>query len=500
MHSESCVFLLIIVDKMLYRIIFIIFTLIINLIYPNLSLAASIDSIRNSVSIDKIRLVLDSKSPVKYTWEKKNNDLILKFVEGNKKIVSNVKDAAIKSVVLDTSNDGTSKLEIKLNGTYKTSIFTLSNPDRIVIDIFKTEKNIQQVQTIQPVKETPKNKENKADNLDVAKKLPNGINYRFIKDKIAGKQFQAYVISIDDINRYEIRPFSAAGAYNGRGSLADECTRRNIIAAVNASYFDSDGWVIGIVKDKGKVIAVEESPRSALVVKAGNPKIIKDLSYSSYIDLYNGKRVVVKGMNRVRVADDCVLYNDAFATSTKTNQWGREIKLKNGRVISVSKLGDMPIEAGTVVISGHGINAQLLANVRPGQRLEVAGVWSDLEAAEAETVVGAGPLLVENGRINVRSIEEKFALDITRGRSPRTAVGIKKDNSMFFVVVDGRSENSCGMTLQELADFMLKLGAKEALNLDGGGSSEMVINGKIVNNPSDGKERLISIGLGVFPK
>ena len=56
------------------------------------------------------------------------------------------------------------------------------------------------------------------------------------------------------------------------------------------------------------------------------------------------------------------------------------------------------------------------------------------------------------------------------------------------------------MTLAELAQYFLKLGAVSAVNYDGGGSSEMVINGKIVNKPSDGRERLVSIGLGLFIK
>ena len=64
-------------------------------------------------------------------------------------------------------------------------------------------------------------------------------------------------------------------------------------------------------------------------------------------------------------------------------------------------------------------------------------------------------------------------------------------------MVDGRQANSVGMTLEELADFMVKYGAKAAVNLDGGGSSEMVVNNQIVNNPSDGRERAVGSGIVV---
>ena len=90
--------------------------------------------------------------------------------------------------------------------------------------------------------------------------------------------------------------------------------------------------------------------------------------------------------------------------------------------------------------------------------------------------------------------------DIAKGRAPRTAVGIKKDGSLMLVVVDGRSNNSAGLTLAELATYMLRLGAREAVNFDGGGSSVLAINGLVVNKPSDGKERPVSIGLGLFPR
>ena len=77
---------------------------------------------------------------------------------------------------------------------------------------------------------------------------------------------------------------------------------------------------------------------------------------------------------------------------------------------------------------------------------------------------------------------------------------MKKDGTVLVLVVDGRSNNSKGLTLQELATYFLRLGARDAVNLDGGGSSVMVINGEIVNKPSDGRERPVSMGLGLFPK
>ena len=93
---------------------------------------------------------------------------------------------------------------------------------------------------------------------------------------------------------------------------------------------------------------------------------------------------------------------------------------------------------------------------------------------------------------------EEIADDIAVGRSPRTAIGIRKDGTIVILVVDGRSSSSSGMSLDELAGYLVKLNVNRAMNFDGGGSSEMVVNGDVVNAPSDGDERPIRVGLGVF--
>lgn len=77
-------------------------------------------------------------------------------------------------------------------------------------------------------------------------------------------------------------------------------------------------------------------------------------------------------------------------------------------------------------------------------------------------------------------------------RVPRTAIGVKEDGSLVFVVVDGRQKGlSDGLTIKELGQELLKLGVKDAVNLDGGASAEMIVKGQIVNSPSAGRERLL---------
>ena len=115
--------------------------------------------------------------------------------------------------------------------------------------------------------------------------------------------------------------------------------------------------------------------------------------------------------------------------------------------------------------------------------LAEAGVWQ---------AFSFGPGLVENGVI---SVDENDEVGRAKASNPRTAIGLIDANHFVFVVSDGRTDESEGLSLYELAKFMQSLGVKEAYNLDGGGSSTMYFNGEVVNNPTSGgriKEREVS--------
>ncbi|MBN9241130.1 MAG: exopolysaccharide biosynthesis protein [Micrococcales bacterium 70-64] len=119
------------------------------------------------------------------------------------------------------------------------------------------------------------------------------------------------------------------------------------------------------------------------------------------------------------------------------------------------------------------------------QELLDSGVWN---------TVSFGPALVEDGAVvdGIESVEvdTNIGNHSIQGEQPRTAIGVIDDNHLVFVVVDGRSPgHSKGVTMTELAQIMIGLGATTAYNLDGGGSSTMYYDGRVVNTPSNGGER-----------
>ncbi len=110
----------------------------------------------------------------------------------------------------------------------------------------------------------------------------------------------------------------------------------------------------------------------------------------------------------------------------------------------------------------------------------------ELLAKGAMQVLSFGPGLVENGEISVSPGEE---VGKAKASNPRTAIGIIDDLHYVLVVSDGRTSESAGLSLSELAEFMQGLGVTTAYNLDGGGSSTMVFNGAVINNPTtNGKQ------------
>ena len=115
-------------------------------------------------------------------------------------------------------------------------------------------------------------------------------------------------------------------------------------------------------------------------------------------------------------------------------------------------------------------------------------------------LIGGWPRILRDGRdvaVDAPTVEGTISRN-AEARHPRSAIGFSRDSStLFLLTVDGRSENSGGMTLVELAGLMRELGAWDALNFDGGGSTTMVVYGAVVNQPSD-KEGERAVGNAVL--
>ena len=460
----------------LFRL-FILLAVLLSITIP--ALAGNITGLRTSRSATRVRVVLDCDGPVQVQEDAQQKKLVLKLDGAVKKAAQGqVADNVVKSVRLEKDGADKGRLTVELKQPAQHRVLVLKNPDRVVLDIYR----------IRIVKKT--------------EQLGDGLQYTYWQDDMEGLQVRLHVLDVAKNGAYELRPFSGVAGRNGRGKLLAATTREGAAAAVNACYFDTDGWVIGNCAWDGVLFGADpDNPRSALVIdKRRDARVQQDLRYVGTLRLPKGRTLAVKGVNRARIAGDLVLYNHLYGPTTGTNEYGMEVRVKDGHVVEVSPKGGMKLDAGSVVLSGHGVNATMLKTLRVGDPVELRQTFGTLVADGAQLVLGGGPTLVYNGDVKVRSVEERMAPDIARGRTPRTAVGVKRNGDLVVMVVDGRSADSVGMTLAELGKYLRRFGAMDAVNLDGGGSSEMVVGQRIVNVPSDGRERAVSIGLGIFKR
>lgn len=148
---------------------------------------------------------------------------------------------------------------------------------------------------------------------------------------------------------------------------------------------------------------------------------------------------------------------------------------KDGEVVNLSRDGFNPFRENAGFVVGEAGNVSIVS--RPS---EEDGGW---KSVEAEHLLTSGPLLIYED-IQLSQEDNPF----NNNRHPRTAAGITRDNHLILLVVDGRSSESYGMSIAELAEVMNALDCVDAMNLDGGGSSTAWVNEEgVVNHPSDNK-------------
>ncbi|MDR1134279.1 MAG: phosphodiester glycosidase family protein, partial [Synergistaceae bacterium] len=177
-----------------------------------------------------------------------------------------------------------------------------------------------------------------------------------------------------------------------------------------------------------------------------------------------------------------------------------ELAVKNGHVLEKREgsWGNHFLPDGGSLIVARGNSRALLESYKQGDPLTVSAEWDTRSFEYCDNVIQAGPILTRNGQRVADN--ETFKADITGKRHPRTIVGTD-GSRLIWAVVDGRnSVHSLGTTIDETRWVASALGLTTAVNMDGGGSSELIWRGIIANIPSDGKERPLPYAVLAMPK
>ncbi len=334
-----------------------------------------------------------------------------------------------------------------------------------------------------------KNLEKDKWNADVNKRYPQS-TVLTLKDGIKHIKMTKYInkrpirLNIIEINtkineNLFLKPVMAADVLNKRTSIKNMAQKENAIAAINGSYFKPQtGVPLGTMMVDGQLLTGPIYNRVALGIKK-NEFLMARLELNAKL-LGSKKELKIDNINQPRMLSTYVIvYNRKWGlNSPPAPKYGASIAVQNGEVVNVS-YGSVSIPENGYVISGPKSKLEpffyekdLILDIKTGDKN-----WDDVEH-----IISGGPYLVKENEIFVDLTAQK--LNMIGGRNPRTAIGYTNDGKFIMVTVDGREQNSIGMTLMELAYFMKSIGCYNAMNLDGGGSSVMYFNGNTVNNPA----------------
>jgi hypothetical protein len=322
---------------------------------------------------------------------------------------------------------------------------------------------------------------------------------------------------------YGIQTRHAQGGALGLSPLSDQVlagdpAQEKPIAAINGGFYERDkayaGHPRGLQIVQGEVLSAPTGSACFWIDLTGEVRMTN--VSSRFTVTWPDGRVTPFELNGERRANGVVLYTPAVRGTTRT-QGGREwvltrqgdsrwLPLRMGRdylarVCAVNLTGNTPVAVDSMVLSlGPDIMGSF-AGVGPGASLRISTASSPSLLGAQSALTAGPPLLVNGRRQKIRSSpDDPYELSSMLERHPRTAFGWNR-HSFFLVQVDGRQRDvSLGMTLDELSQFLLRLGCEEALNLDGGGSSGLWYGGQLRNNPCDGYERAIANSLLVVRK
>ncbi len=340
--------------------------------------------------------------------------------------------------------------------------------------------------------------------------LGSGIVHENVKVSTIYGKWNINVVRIDTKNEYpELKGLINPEGLNYRDTVTNMVNKSGAVAGINGDYFNYSPVPssLGTLINNGEVISSPITRKYALPTFYLNQENKASIDYFSRQLLVknlsqNGREVYLNSLNKVeKNLPSLVALDKNFghqSIGAKHYKDIVEVVVDNGLVKEVRIGWDpTPIPRNGFVLVGRGKDAEALKTFKPGDRVELI-MNTTPNKEEIKFAIGGGSRILTNGKVTNSNISDS-------GRHPRTGIGVNKDNSeIILVTVDGRSSNSIGMTQKTFAYLMSKLGAYNALNLDGGGSTTMAVKkpntekAVLTNRPSDGGQRKVVNSVGVF--
>ena len=269
-------------------------------------------------------------------------------------------------------------------------------------------------------------------------------------------------------------------------------SNKKVIAGINGDFYKAGGVPVHSQIIDGEILKLPVQ-RDAIAMDEEQRIYLGSFSYSGQLETFDPSTVLtIDGVNMAREANQLIIYNQYHGDSTHTNAYGYEVVLEQldfrpinrpefFRVVELEDYDEGYIPDGHIVLSAHGEKVPYLQSLHLGDSVRITHGMQQDERPYSEQpalveFIGGSKVFLDNGKIDGNWPE----------RHPRSALGFNSDTTkVFLFTVDGRQESSVGMSLTEMAEVMKHFGAAFAINLDGGGSTTLVANDKVLSSPSD---------------
>jgi len=452
---------------------------------------AEVKNIRLGEHPDRTRVVIDLSQPTSYQWSTGGDGIIIdiprpaaRHAEGGRLQLLTFDNPVVSRIAQSTTADGFTHLVITAAGWHKLDSFALPDPPRIVIDVSKPPPEPTPIRPLPPVK-------------------PSTGRWQVRHFCTPRGPLDVYVLKVDpDTEGLEIRPALAGQTVHSRRSVLNIARQHGAVAALNGGFFAEQGPPLGLLVIDGEWIKHPILHRTALGITTDGELLMDRVSFEGRLYFEDHGYLELDGINQG--------HNESYQLVMYTPRWGEVLApcaqctrlVVSDEAVVVAKCTEaqaVAIPSEGYVISGFGRYAQLLKKVHEGE-----GVWARLQTRpewkKLAYALGGGPRVVKDGRPHVTASPEEFGWDVSGGATSRSAVAITQDGLLMLVAVETPpGKPGRGVTLSELAQILVKLGARDAMNLDGGGSTTVVQREQVINHPRDGRSRAVSNALLVVP-
>ena len=327
------------------------------------------------------------------------------------------------------------------------------------------------------------------------------IYHNYIDDKTP---LNIHILEIDLTNRnievvsHKANSYLLGKATTSKMAKSQEKKNEKVIGAVNADFFKANGRPVGAQVINGQLLK-NPFPRSVFGMTANKEPFIEIVRFQGFL-LTDNNTFKIDAINSLNEKDELILYNKYYGDSANINNSSYMILAEyiKGPVVNdtasliVLKKGKFSgsrhhIPENSIILSYQVKNSNALQHQIALRDTIQLFLGLPPVRQRIKTLIGGMPAIVYNGQTRIDSAREKVPNSFSQTRHPRTAIGYNRSKTkLFLFVVDGRQEGySIGMSLSDLADFMIDWDVYRGLNLDGGGSTTMYVCGEVKNRPSD---------------